>query len=243
MTRHLSDSVPLRYWLEYHEFQGRAWPVSLLGRLRHALEGLPGMRPERSERVSREALSEAEELAALRPRIVPTAFFDVGLPGPRADLVFPGLALSWVLLLGDGRFRHVTDEMIARWTAAGTDWRQVALGNLRPRHPKDKARQVFTGYYDGPDGRAGCAFALHDDGLGLSRLLLREETGRLFPDGYRVALPDLQAGMVISTTAAPDLMRAFAETVERYYESGSAPLRAGLYDPAMLRPRESSDGA
>jgi hypothetical protein len=190
-----------------------------------------------------EALGEAEELAALRPRIVPTAFFEVGLPGPRVDLVFPGLALSWVLLLGEGHFRYVTDEMVARWTAAGMDWRQVALDNLRPRHPKDKARQLFTGYYDALDGRPGCAFALHDDGLGLSRLLLREEIERLFGAEYRVALPDLQAGMVVSTTAAPDLMRAFADTVERYYEGGSAPLRAGLYDPAMLRLRESSDGA
>jgi hypothetical protein len=215
--------------------------MRLLGALRDVLERLPGVRPARSVSAASEVLGEADELAVLRPRIVPTAFFEVGLPGPRADLVFPGLALSWVLLLGDGRFRYVTDEMIARWTAAGTDWRQVALDNLRPRHSKDKARQIFTGYYDGRDGRPGCAFALHDDGLGLSRLLLREEIGRLFPDGYRVALPDLQAGMVISTTVAPDLMRAFAETVERYYESGSAPLRAGLYNPAMLRPRQPMD--
>ena len=216
--------------------------MRVLGGLRVLLERLPGIWPERSAPAATEALSEAEELTALRSRIVPTAFFEVGLPGPRADLVFPGLALSWVLLLGDGHFRHVTDEMVARWTAAGTDWQQVALDNLRPRHPKDKARQLFTGYYDGPDGRPGCAFALHDDGLGLSRLLLRDEIERQFGDDYRVALPDLQAGMVISTTAAGELVRAFAETVERYYESGSAPLRAGMYDPAMLRPRESSDG-
>jgi hypothetical protein len=212
--------------------------MRVIGSIRRLAERIPRWCRGREAHQAPRLLTAEQELAALRPRIVPAALFGLGLPGPRADLVLPGLALSWVLLVGPREYRHVTDAMVARWTTTGADWQQIALDNLRPRHARDRDRRLFTGAYDGPDGRSTCAFALHDDGLGLSRLLLHADVARLFPDGYRVALPDMQAGMVLAATAPQELAAAFLDTVQHYYAEGGAPLRAGLYDPALLRVRE-----
>ncbi len=208
---------------------------------RRAARWLAGRRPPPAS--ADEPPSPEHQLAALRPRVVPRALFAAGLPGPRADLVFPGLALSWGLLLGRRQFAHVTKAMVLRRDGAGIDRQRAALANLRPRHPRDAERRLFTGYYQNRDRTPGCAFALHDDGLGLSRLLLHDEIARVFPEGYRVALPDLQAGLVLSATAPPGLARAFADTVDAYYSGGAAPISAGLFDPALLRPRASAEPA
>ena len=124
--------------------------------------------------------------------------------------------------LAVGAYRDAAEPL--RATLPATTRRSASAGCARS--PQQLSRDLVG------------AFALHDDGLGLSRLLLQADVTRLFPDGYRVALPDMQAGMVLATSAPPELAAAFLETVQHYYAEGGVPLRAGLHDPALLRIRE-----
>jgi ribosome modulation factor len=41
---------------------------------------------------------------------------------------------------------------------------------------------------------------MHPDGWGPSRLLLREELEKAFPEGYRAAIPEMSCGLAVFDT-------------------------------------------
>lgn len=153
-----------------------------------------------------------------------------GWTGPFRNLPAPGLALTWAVLVADDAIRYVSRQAPCEWEARGIDWKTQALRNLRVVSPEP----LGTGALFREDGATWLISLMYPDGLGPSRLLLTKELARIFPSGYRVALPEQNRAFAF----ARDLDREDADTletlVERSYLSSERPLSRGIFDPTDL---------
>jgi hypothetical protein len=176
------------------------------------------------------------QLAALRPRLVPTSYLaGPARPDYRIALALPDHSLTWVLLDAHNVYTLVTDAMVQRWEAAGVDWQARAIRNLGPRSGRDSVT-LFTKGLPGPDGRPLFAMATHRDGLGISRLFAEQAVAHHFPHGYRVAIPTMQTGMVLSNAAGAEVEQQFTELVECLWSESDIALIKDVFAPELLRP-------
>jgi hypothetical protein len=165
------------------------------------------------------------------PVFIPSSFVEDGAwPGPYATLRAPDIALAWTILLPDDSIRYVLHEMQRQWEAQGIDWKARALQNLREISPEP----LCTGALFRDNGETCLISLMHSDGLGPSRLLLSDQLERVFPKGYRVALPERSRGFAF----AADLELEDADTVESLirssYSKGERPLSPGIFEPNDL---------
>lgn len=176
---------------------------------------------------------EALPLSQLLPALVPAT--DVGTarcPGPYAVLRAHGIVETWAVLLSGDAIRPITGAIEQPWNAQGIDWKSRALENLRALSPPPLA----TGALLRDDGDTWLISLQYPDGLAASRLLLHDELARLFPSGYRVALPESNRAFAF----ARDLDREDIDTVQnlvrRSFSASARPLSPEILDPEDLRP-------
>jgi hypothetical protein len=152
--------------------------------------------------------------------------------GPHARLAAQGIVLAWGLLSADNSIQYVHQDNQREWEARGIDWKVRALENLRRLSPPPLATAALLR----EDEETWLISLMYPDGLGPSRLLLHDELARLFPTGYRVALPEQNRAFVF----ARDLDPVDADTVEniirRSFSSSERPLSAESFAPEELLP-------
>jgi hypothetical protein len=167
------------------------------------------------------------EISDLFPVFVPASFFETGdWPGPYEILGIVGLGLTWAVLQPDQTMRYVDHEVQRHWEAKGVRWRDRAVENVL----RQSAQQVWTHEFRREDGSLFAVAMMHSDGLGPSRLLLRKPLGRLFPDGYLVALPEMSCGLVLSTRVTPTERDKVERIVEGCFNDGTRPLVRGIHE-------------
>jgi hypothetical protein len=174
------------------------------------------------------------DIEDLLPVFVPISFFEYGnWPGPYEALQVPGLGLTWAVLQPEQTMRYVSHRVEAHWVGKRIPWRDIAVHNIQ-RH---SIEGVWTHEFRGEDGALFAVAMMHPDGLGPSRLLLRESLERLFPEGYVVALPEMSCGLVLSTRAADAERSKILGIVTDCFENGTRPLVPGLHEASKIELR------
>ena len=165
---------------------------------------------------------------------MPRALVEAGdWPGPQTPLRAEGLALVWGLPDSKNSLVAIDAPRAALWDAEGTDWRARALANLRAR---TGPRIVTHGQEEG--GRLIAGVLMHDGGLGASRVLLAAELARKFPQGYRVAVPDRDCGLIAPADLSPELIARVRDTAAELYRRATHPIADGLFTPEELQTAE-----
>jgi hypothetical protein len=175
----------------------------------------------------------AIDTSRLLPVFAPAAFFATGKwCGPYTRLRTPDLGLTWAVLLPDTVMRYVNQEMQAHWESAGLDWKALAMRNLaRETNERSGAHTLCR-----PGGQVYAIAFMYEDGLGTSRLLLRHGLEKLFPKGYRVALPERSCGFAYAAYLTDKESRLVRETVDNCFHEGAYPLVSGSFAPDDLLP-------
>jgi hypothetical protein len=145
--------------------------------------------------------------------------------GPHSRLRTPDLALTWAVLVPGGGLSYVTFEMQAYWDGQDVDWRRLAMRNLgAATNSREGARTLCRS-----DGKPYAIAFMYEDGLGTSRLLLRQGLDTMFPNGYHVALPERSCGFAFTADVSTAEARTIQGIVDRCYRHGTYPLVQGSY--------------
>ena len=169
--------------------------------------------------------------------LVPAAFFAVGnWPGPHARLRAGDIGLTWAVVLTGQAMRYVDFEMQEHWDALGIDWKALALRNLA-EHSGDRPG---THALRRDDGEVYGVVFMHPDGLGPSRLLLRDQLSAFFSGGYQVALPEMSCALAFSVGLEKKELATVQDLVDNCYQNGTRPLAPGIYAPEDLLPEMES---
>jgi hypothetical protein len=181
----------------------------------------------------REALNLAPEqvdISALVPIFVPGAFCALGnWPGPYSLLRAKDLGLTWSVVLPNQTMRYVDRRLEEHWDSRGIQWKTLALKNL-----SDITMKIGTHEFRREDGTIYAVAMMHADGIGPSRLLLRDRLASLFPEGYKVAMPEMSCGLAHSNRISEPEMAKIQDTVNHCYKNGIRPLVPGIYSPEEL---------
>ena len=161
---------------------------------------------------------------------------------PHQQLLVPGYDLTWSILDGDSRSerlrqraecsREVTAAMVTAWEAAGINWQQRAVINL-----KVASRELWTHRQLRPDGSLLMAIMMHDDGFGSSRILLSGYLQQHFSAGYYVAIPDRRIGIVTPRNLSGSERQEIQDSIQSYYDRASVPIGSQLLAPEDLIPQ------
>jgi len=172
------------------------------------------------------------DIGAVLPVFIPSSFVESagGWPGPCEVLQAASVALAWAVPLPNDTIAYILHETQREWEAQGIDWRARALQNLRDLSPEP----LGTGALFRDHGETWLISLMYADGLGPSRLLLSDQLERLFPNGYRVAMPERSRGFAF----AAELDAEDADTVETLirnsFSKGERPLSCGIFEPSDL---------
>jgi hypothetical protein len=176
----------------------------------------------------------------LLPMFVPASFFAMGnWPGPYARLRTADLGLTWAVLFPHQTLRYVDDDMLQYWELCRIDWKEIAMRNLQARTQGANIHQLRRP--NRPDGKLVSMAFMSEDGLGPSRLLFRGTLNEQFPEGYRVAIPEMSCGVAFSKNAQDPELTKILTMVADCYQKGTKPLSPGIYDPEDLLPVDTDD--
>lgn len=176
-------------------------------------------------------------LSQLLPVFVPAASIGTAqCPGPYSLLEARSLVQTWAILLSGDAIRPLTCAIQQYWETQGIDWQARALRNLRELSPPP----LGTGALLRDDGDTWLISLKYPDGLAASRLLLCGELARLFPSGYRVALPESNRAFAFVGDLDPEDIDTVQNLVRRSYSMSLQPLSQEIFDPEELRPARCS---
>ncbi len=171
----------------------------------------------------------------LFPIIVPRRYDRDGRwIGPMKRLKHPELAVTWVVLNDGGTMSYVNHEAAARYVAEGIDYQSEAMRNLR----RDAEGALYT--HDRTDddgsehGRTLFVVAMHEDGLGSSRLLLLPEWREEFPEGFVFGLPERSCAFVVPADLSEAEQAIPRKIVGECFASGTTKMLPGLHDPSLF---------
>jgi hypothetical protein len=153
---------------------------------------------------------------------------------PHQKLLMPDYNLTWSILERDGSqcSQEVSAEMVTAWEAAGINWQQRAVINL-----KMASKELWTHRKLRQDGSLLMGLMLHDDGFGSSRILLSGYLQQHFPAGYYVAIPDRQIGIVTPRNLSVSERKDTQDLLQFYYDLASVPIGSQLLAPEDLIPQ------
>ncbi len=165
------------------------------------------------------------------PVFIPSSFVeDADWAGPYTTLRAQSVALTWAVLLPGEAIRYVLHEMQREWEARGIDWKARALKNLHELSPEP----LGTGALFRDDGETWLISLMYSDGLGPSRLLLTDQLEGLFPNGYRVALPERSRGFAFSAELDLEDADTVESLIHNSYSKGERPLSPEIFEPSNL---------
>ena len=174
------------------------------------------------------------DIKSVLPIFVPSAFFAEGnWVGPFSRFRAAEIGLTWSVLLPNQTMRYVDAALQQFWEAQGLDWKTLAMNNLGERTNSDPAgvRQLRKA-----NGELSSIAFMFQDGYGPSRLLFRVGLAERFPQGYRVAMPEMSCGFAFAKDLdGPDLDTTL-KLIDRCYQKGTRPFSPVVYEPDDLLP-------
>lgn len=167
------------------------------------------------------------------PIVVPTRIVTHGQ--------WPGSFLQWndILSVTWAHFQepcntvYLTKLETEGFTSQRKNYQQIAIDNLR-LHSRGRAwshikKEGDTVFYLG---------LLHEDGLGPSRLLLREELREIFPDGYSFCVPERTCALVFSRHANDSIMTVVQGLIAKCHQNGREPVSERIIDEEEIKLRQ-----
>jgi hypothetical protein len=168
------------------------------------------------------------KISNLVPVLCPAQFFAEGKWfGPFQRLHNPDIWLTWCVMTPQQTMRYVDFRMQEFWDAKGLDWRALALANLAEHTDVEKPA---THAMWNEAGEIRSLMFMHADGMGPSRLLLRDRIGKLFPKGYRVAVPERSSGMALSVDLEESELATLRGVIDGCYRKGTRPMIPRIYE-------------
>jgi hypothetical protein len=127
---------------------------------------------------------------------------------------------------------YVNHEQAKLFEASGINYHERAMVNL------GSASNDWAGTHQkkSPEGRIEYIAMMQPDGLGSSRLLLSEQIGSVFPEGYNLAIPERSVGIAISKHLAGEPLLNVQDVIRRCCERGTVPMLNGIYEPEDFTP-------
>ena len=172
---------------------------------------------------------QALDIGDLLPVFIPSALMENGAwPGPFLNL--GGVILTWGAPLPDHSVQYIGHKTQRDWEIRGIDWRARSIDNLRRISPDPLA----TGALFRESGEMWLISLMYPDGLGPSRLLLTEELERIFPNGYRVALPERNRAFAFALSIDREDMDTVENLIQRSYSTSNQPLWPEIFLPSDL---------
>lgn len=173
------------------------------------------------------------DIRNLFPMFAPASFFKTGgWPGPYLLPGADGVGITWALTLPDQGMRYLDQRMCAHWEVEGVDWKAAAFANLR----EATKERLYTHGIARKKGGLFAAAMMHPDGMGPSRLLLRESLQQLFPEGYRVSIPEMSCGIALSRELDAEEDAAIRDIIGKCFGDGTCPLAPGIFEPDEILP-------
>jgi|SRR4029079_12389973 hypothetical protein len=138
--------------------------------------------------------------------------------------------LTWVSFIGSDAMLYLTDDNYQTLSLQYPGWQRQAMENLR--HSISGNENFFSHFKKTSDNSKILFLTFEsEDGIGSSRILLKKEMSKIFPNGYYVALPDRSFGLVIGKDVpAPELKQTRA-LVKKMYKVATAPMSPHLHEP------------
>src|ERR1700733_10345532 len=164
------------------------------------------------------------------PVFVPSSLIETRTwSGPYSMLRARGVAMAWAVLQ-DGSIRFVLHELQRDWEAGKIDWRARSIQNLRAL----AAEPLGAGALFRDNGETWLISLMDSDGLGSSRLLLAAELASVFPNGYRVALPESNRAFAFARELDAEEAATVANLIQRSYATSERPLSPEIFEPDDL---------
>ena len=176
---------------------------------------------------------EETDIRKVFPMFAPASFFKLGnWPGPYILLGAEGVGLTWALDLAAAGVRYLDQSMRAYWDGLNIDWKAAALANLG----EASKERLFTHGLDRKNGGIFAVAMMHADGWGPSRLLLREGLRQVFPEGYRVSIPEMSCGFAISRELDETEQSTIKGIIAKRFGKGARPIAPGIFQPDEILP-------
>ncbi|MFL6229948.1 MAG: hypothetical protein ACJ741_14340 [Pyrinomonadaceae bacterium] len=163
----------------------------------------------------------------LVPIIIPREYLSYdNWPGPYRLLKHPELALTWVVLEPGQWMNYLTQDQAGAWAEEGIDYERQALENLE----RITGGDAWTHSKVDSEGSLLYAAMMHEDGLGSSRVLLRERWSELFPRGYWVAIPERSFALVVPKEVSSEGLQEAKDLAVKCWEGGTTPMLPDLLE-------------
>src|ERR1035437_490819 len=161
----------------------------------------------------------------LLPVVIPTEIVSHSLwPGPFSrwsDI----LSVTWAHFSEPHTTKYLTKTEARELEASRIPFAQLALTNLWRR----SGEQVWT-HIKEEAGETYFVALMHEDGLGPSRLLLRDGLHRAFPEGFSFCVPERTCAIVFSKQASPAALDSVRAVVSGFFRNGREPVSDGVFD-------------
>jgi hypothetical protein len=128
---------------------------------------------------------------------------------------------------------YLSREIQEYWESQGLEWDQVAKDNLIRLSEESQ----YTHEFRRDNGQLFAVALMQADALGPSRLLLVDYFNWTFPQGYKVALPEMSCGFVIAKDITIKEREKITKIIDNCYHNGMRPLIPGVHEATDLDPR------
>lgn len=137
--------------------------------------------------------------------------------------------LTWVSVIGP-ELMYMTQDIYNKLNAQYPNWQRQAIENLR--HSSADNENFFTHFKRTSDNSKILFLAFeNDDGIGSSRILLKNELSKIFPNGYYVALPDRNFGLAIARDVNEKELKQTKVLVKKMYKVATTHMSPNLHEP------------
>lgn len=170
----------------------------------------------------------SELLEQLFPLVVPAKLFGGGVPVAQHVLSGTGFVLAWGVRSQPNAFMYLTVDQAKLLDESKAPWQRTAMQNMvhgKPVNTHERSRA---------SGKLLWCGLMHDDAFGSSRTLLAPAWRRLFPGGYRIALPDRSCGMVLAADITKDEDSEMREMISQMYARAKTPMSDALFEADAL---------
>lgn len=135
------------------------------------------------------------------------------------------LAVTWAHFREPNTTTYLTKSEAQELEASRIPFAQHAMTNLWQR-----SRERIWTHIKEEAGETHFVALLHEDGLGPSRLLLRDGLRQAFPEGFRFCVPERTCAIVFSRQASPAALDSVRTVVRSCFQDGREPVSEKIFD-------------
>ena len=161
----------------------------------------------------------------LLPVVIPTGIVTHSLWPGTFKRWSETLSVTWAHFREPNITTYLTKSEAQELEADQIPFAQLALANLWQR----SREQVWT-HIKEEVGEVHFVALMHEDGLGPSRLLLRDGLHQAFPERFLFCVPERTCAIVFSKQASPAALASVRTVVSGCFQNGREPVSDRVFD-------------